>query len=136
MRFTRLVALKLGWLFVAALLLCGIVSATATEAARPVQWSEVVAWTEHDAARFGVSADWLLAVLWCESTGNAYAYGAAGEIGPAQMHPRGIWYSLPESRQVALDYSRASLRLQVQAMARAFSYGWQRHWTCARMFGG
>ncbi|MGD9895372.1 MAG: hypothetical protein AB7R89_16140 [Dehalococcoidia bacterium] len=111
------------------------VSATATEAARPVSWAEVVAWTEHDAARFGVSADWLLAIAVCESSRNPYAVGwAASEVGPYQFNPgRGIWWSLPESRQVALDYTRASIRLQVQAAARAFSLGYASHWSCNRL---
>ena len=133
MRFLRFKALKAAYLLGAALLLLSAVSATATEAARPVTWAEVESWLVQDAARFGVSAEWLLAVAVCESARDPYAYGAAGEIGPAQMHPRGIWWGLPESKQVRLDYSRASIRLQVQAMARAFALGYASHWTCTRL---
>jgi len=126
--------LRAAYLLVAALLLVGAISATATEAARPVTWAEVESWLVQDAARFGVSADWLLAVAICESARDPYAYGAAGEIGPAQFLPvSGIWHSLPESQLVPLDYSRRSLRLQVQAMARAFSLGYSAHWSCTRL---
>lgn len=129
MRFLRWIAWILG-----ALVLCCLINATSTpaQADAPVSWAEVEQWTRADAARFGVSADWLLRVAVCESSRDVLAVGAAGEIGPAQFHPRGIWWDLPESRLVPLDFSRTSLRMQIQAFARAFSLGLWFYWSCAR----
>jgi hypothetical protein len=97
-----------------------------------VTWEHVEAWVWEDAAYYGVSGWWLVTVARCEGSGNPYAVGRAGEIGPAQFHPAGIWWALPQSRLVPLDFSAASLRLQVQAMAYAFAAGYWRHWSCAR----
>lgn len=101
----------------------------ATSAA--VTWNDVIAWAYADAAEAGISGAWIERVLWCESRGNPYAHGRLGEVGPGQFLPvGGIWWDLPESRMVPLDYSWWSLRLQVQAMVGAFARGLSWHWSC------
>ena len=98
-----------------------------------VTWNDVVIWTRQDAATFGVDPEFMLRIAWCESFGNPYAVGwYAGEVGPYQFNPQypSVWYELPESRQVPLNYSKVSIRMQVQAAARAFSLGLQGHWSC------
>lgn len=106
-----------------------------SESNAAVTWDDVISWLHEDAATYGATSYvyWLESVLWCESTGDPYAYGSHGEIGPAQFLTtyHGIWWSLPESHIVPLDYSYSSLRVQVQAFVHAFSRGLSRYWSCA-----
>lgn len=120
------------WILAGVLMLAlAICVDKATQAANTAAWADVEAWIVADASEYGVSAAWLLSVAWCEARGNPYAVGAAGEVGPFQFHHQGIWWSLPASRMVPLDYTWESLRMQVRAAVRAFSRGLSWHWSCA-----
>jgi hypothetical protein len=80
------------------------------------------------AAQYGVSGAWLERTIWCESRFNPRAVGAAGELGAAQLHPRGL---LP--RFFALGYTDPmNFDQAVTFTARMFSQGQSSHWTCAR----
>jgi hypothetical protein len=84
-----------------------------------------------EAARYGVSGDWLYWVASCETGGtfNQSLVGRQGEIGIFQWHPRGLWSSVPVFQSWADVYD---LRLNVRAAAWAFSRGLSFHWSCAR----
>jgi hypothetical protein len=80
------------------------------------------------AETYGVSEAWLLAVARCEAPGlNPYAVGRQGELGIAQLHPRGelrrfyaLGYANPFNPYEAMDF-----------MAWRFSVGGARAWACS-----
>lgn len=99
----------------------------ATLAGPPPDWiAELI--TDRAAAH-GVSAVWITSTLDCEGGGTWQAgiVGAAGELGPAQLHPRGELqhfyargYTDPFSWWQATDF-----------IAARFSEGGSGAWTCA-----
>lgn len=82
-----------------------------------------------DANYYGVSylAPWMERILWCEGRGNPYAVGYAGEIGPAQFHPYGVWSSIPIFTSWWDVYD---IRLNVRGFVWAVAHGLVSHWTC------
>lgn len=80
------------------------------------------------AETYGVSEAWLLSTAACEAPGlNPYAVGRQGELGLAQLHPRGELrrfysqgYSDPFDPFEAMDF-----------MARRFAAGGASAWTCS-----
>jgi Soluble lytic murein transglycosylase and related regulatory proteins (some contain LysM/invasin domains) len=44
---------------------------------------------EERAIAHGISPSWMVSIVGCESRWNQYAVGRQGELGPAQLHPRG-----------------------------------------------
>jgi hypothetical protein len=97
-----------------------------------VTWAEVESWARQDARTYGLSGDYLVDILRCESGGTPYARGALGEVGPAQFLPYGgIWQSTPYAGEWPLDYSRWSLRAQVYAFAWSMAEGYGSHWSCS-----
>lgn len=99
------------------------------EAAGPTR-ADVVGWTYRYAAYYGTNPAVLLAVARCESRFAPYAVGRAGEAGPYQFHPRGLWWGTPQARA---GYSRWNPEATTAAAAWAFSRGLGRHWTCYRI---
>lgn len=95
--------------------------------ANSATWNDVEAWIVQDAQDYGVSAYWLLSVAWCEARGNPYAIGRAGEVGPFQFHPRGLWWDTPAGRA---GVSPWDIRMNVRMAAWAFSRGLWTHWSC------
>jgi hypothetical protein len=80
-------------------------------------------------ADIGVSYSWLYATVRCETGGtfNPYSVGRQGELGAAQLHPRGellrfeAWgYLDPFSPYQAIRF-----------MAQRFAMGGARAWTCS-----
>jgi soluble lytic murein transglycosylase-like protein len=96
--------------------------------ANTATWNDVETWIAEDAVSYGVSASWLLSVAWCESRGNPYAVGRAGEVGPFQFHPHGVWWDTPAGLR---GISPWDIRANVQMAAWAFSRGLSSHWSCA-----
>ena len=84
-----------------------------------------------EAARYGVSGDWLYWTAYCESTLNPWAVGRAGERGLFQWHPRGLWWDTPAGR-AGNPIPVGNIRLDISMAAWAFSRGLSFHWTCAR----
>jgi hypothetical protein len=78
-------------------------------------------------AEIGVDYDWLYRVVRCEDpTFDPYAVGRQGELGPAQLHPRGL---LPKF--YALGYLDPHSPYQaLRFMAQEFSYGRSYAWSC------
>lgn len=113
-------------LLAVAVLVVGTASDRPTDA-NAATWSDVEAYARADAAYYGISAQWLLRVLWCESRGDVWAVGAQGEVGPAQWHPRGLWWATPAGRN---GESPWDIRRNVEMMAWAFSRGLSFHWSC------
>lgn len=85
-----------------------------------------------EAARYGVSGDWLYWVAFCETGGTMRTdlVGAAGERGLFQWHPRGVWWSTPAGK-AGEPIPAGNLRLDVSMAAWAFSRGLSFHWSCA-----
>lgn len=80
------------------------------------------------AVAYGISEAWLLATARCEAPGlNPYAVGRQGELGIAQLLPRGelrrfyaLGYTNPFNPYEAMDF-----------MAMRFAAGGARAWTCS-----
>ena len=108
---------------VCALLLLGATPARAD--------SDVTRVIYEEAARAGISGDWLYAVAYCESTLNPQAVGKAGERGVMQWHPRGLWWDTPAGR-AGQPIPVGDIRLDIAMGAWAFAHGLSSHWTCAR----
>lgn len=75
------------------------------------------------AARHGVSGDWLVQIMYCESQGDPNAVGPHGEIGLFQWMPS-TWYAWGGGD----IWSPAE---QIEMTAWAFGQGLWHHWTCA-----
>jgi len=76
------------------------------------------------AARYGVSADWLISVMLCESGGDPYAVNpATGDSGLFQFNPN-TWYAWGGG-DIWDPYQ------QIELAAWAFSQGLSYHWLCA-----
>ena len=89
------------------------------------QWVPVI---HAAAARHGVSGAALERTLRCESHLTPTAVGRAGELGMAQLHPRGLLptfyargFTDPFVAEEAIEFT-----------AMMFAEGAARHWTCAR----
>ena len=80
------------------------------------------------AATYGVSFDWLWAVVGCESTYNLYAVGAAGEYGPFQFM-EGTFYSFASLSGIGGSWTDPVSQAYVAAWA--FANGYSNHWACA-----
>jgi hypothetical protein len=81
---------------------------------------------EQASANSGVSAAWLKRVIWCESKYYPYAVGRAGELGAAQLHPRGmlpVFYRMGYTNPYN-PYDAAHF------MADMFLVGRARAWSC------
>ena len=83
----------------------------------------------HYSAVYGVRADDMLRLAMCESRQQPYPRdGAAGEVGPFQLHPRGLWLSTPW-RGLGFQAFR-NPELNVRAAAWAVANGYASHWSC------
>ena len=96
---------------------------------RPWTSDDVLAAIDEASAETGVSYAWLYATVRCETgwTFNPYSRGRQGELGAAQLHPRGellrfySWgYDDPYSPYQAVRF-----------MAQRFAAGGWRAWSCA-----
>ena len=83
----------------------------------------------HYAALYNVDAGDLLRLAMCESRQLPYPPdGLQGEVGPFQLHPRGVVKGTPWAA-----YSTQALRdpeLNTQVAAWAVSRGYGSHWSC------
>ena len=108
-----------------ALLVASAHVAPPAQAAPPAQervtWQQVVDWTYAYADKYGADPEDMLRIARCESRGNPYAIGALGEVGPYQMHPRGIWTSSPQAKA---GYSIYDTEATVASAAWVYSRGW------------
>jgi hypothetical protein len=78
-------------------------------------------------AEIGVDYDWLYRVVRCEDpTFDPYAVGRQGELGPAQLHPRGL---LPKFYALGYDDPFSPYQA-LRFMAQEFSYGRSYAWSC------
>lgn len=73
----------------------------------------------------------LIKTLECESGFNNEAIGKAGEIGIAQFMP-GTWEMWNKERGLTLEIHRVQNQLDMAAWA--FKQGYQKHWTCWKMY--
>ena len=81
------------------------------------------------ATRHGVSADWLIDVMLCESGGDPYAVNpVTGDSGLFQYNP-GTWYSWGGG-DIWNPYE------QIEMTAWAFSQGLADHWVCSGLWDG
>lgn len=90
---------------------------------------DVFAAIDEAAVEMGVSYAWLYATVRCETgwTWNPYVRGRQGELGPAQLHPRGELL-----RFFALGYDDPFSPYQsIRFMAQRFAAGGWRAWSCA-----
>lgn len=115
-----------------ALIACSVVLGSAG----PV-WAEEARWSTWDtlnaieqySAEFDVSYAWLYATVGCETgwTFNPYSVGRQGELGAAQLHPRG---ELRRFRAWGYDDPFSPYQ-SVRFMAQRFTMGGARAWSCA-----
>lgn len=109
-----------------------VTESPSTTSAQAVTWDDVISWMHHDAREYGIAylIPWMDNVLWCEGRGNPYAVGGAGEIGPAQFHPAGVWSDVP--RWIFRSWWDVyDIRRNVLGFVWAFANGLSFHWTCA-----
>lgn len=115
--------------FLIALLCVALLLTTRTADARPPTTHDTATMIYHYAAVYGVEAGDLLRLAQCESRLQPYPRdGSAGEVGPFQFHPRGLWRSTPWAA-----YGFNALRdpeLNVRAAAWAIANGYGPHWSC------
>lgn len=85
-----------------------------------------------EAARYGVSGDWLYWTAYCETGGTFRTdlVGAAGERGVFQWHPFGLWWDTPAGR-AGHPVPAGNPRLGIAMAAWAFAHGYASHWTCS-----
>jgi len=115
-----------GWILVAALVL-GLATIPVTRAGE----ASVTQIIYEEAARYGVSGDWLYRVASCE-TGGTFDHsrvGRDGEIGIYQFlpGPYGVWSEIPIFRTWWDVYD---LRLNIRGAAWAFAHGLSGRWSC------
>ena len=116
----------------ATALLCAVLAAPRSAPASTTETDEVLALIVDAAAAYGVPAQRLIDVAWCESRFDRYAVGRAGEVGVFQFLPRGgIWSITPYGRQ-GIGPASVSVEEQIEMAAWLFSLGYGYHWTCAR----
>ena len=128
-RFTPFARLAIVLVLVGAFLLGGGMAPTQARAYVATR-ADVINWVYEYAAYYGVSAQVLLAVGQCESGLQPYPRrGLAGEVGPFQFHPRGVWWNTPYAWW---GYSMHDPETNVAAAAWAFSRGYGSHWSCYR----
>ena len=97
--------------------------------ARDWNSDDVFAALDEVSAETGVSYAWLYRTVRCETgyTWNPYARGRQGELGPAQLHPRGELL-----RFYAWGYDDPFSPYQsIRFMAQRFAAGGWRAWSCA-----
>lgn len=84
------------------------------------------------AARHGVSAAWMLAVVDCETgqTWNPYAVGQRGDYGLFQfVYPGGIWSMTWYGRNGIAPW-QVDVWTQVDQAVALFAAGYGYHWSC------
>lgn len=113
---------------VAALSLALVMSAQPVSAQ---EWT-VPAIIAHQAQYYGVSEAKMASLILCESENNPYAVGKAGELGLAQLHPRGllpyfyrVGYTDPYDSWEATDFVARSMRGDFLRDGVRMS-----HWSC------
>lgn len=111
---------------VAALLVVFALTAHAAQAQERFTPDDVLDAINLASADSGVSYEWLRRVIACETgqTYNPYVVGKQGELGPAQLHPRGL---LPEFYKAGytdpVDPYQA-LTFTAQRFLRGDAYKW------------
>jgi hypothetical protein len=90
---------------------------------------DTLAAIEQYSAEFGVSYGWLYRIVRCETgwTFNPYSVGRLGELGAAQLHPRG---ELLRFYRWGYDDPFSPYQ-SVAFLAQRLSQGGARAWTCA-----
>lgn len=89
---------------------------------------DTLAAIDEASVEIGVSRAWLTRVVSCETGGtfNPYSVGRQGELGPTQLHPRGL---LPKF--FSWGYTDPFSPYQsVRFLAQEFSYGRAGAWSC------
>lgn len=91
---------------------------------------DTLAAIDQASAEVGVSRAFLYRVVRCETGGtfNPYAVGKQGELGPVQLHPRGL---LPLFYAVGYD-DPFNPSESVRFLAQATMWGYASAWSCAR----
>ena len=124
---------RLYWLVCAALVatvvLLNVSHAQAQEAPQRYTADDTLAAIEQYSAEFDVSYTWLRSIVRCETGGtySPYAVGRQGELGAAQLHPRGEIL-----RFYAWGYDDPFSPYQaVRFLAQRLNQGGARAWSCA-----
>ena len=113
---------------ICALLLIGLATPRVWAAEQTYTAEDTLAAITQYAEEQGVSRAYLLAIVRCEDpTFDPYVVGRQGELGPAQLHPRGL---LPKF--YALGYLDPYSPWQsVRFLAQEIRFGRASAWSCA-----
>lgn len=120
---------SLRWvLMVALLVVASAVSPRSAAAADGYTADDVAIAIEQYSAEFEISEAWLYRIVRCEDpTFDPYAVGRQGELGPAQLHPRGEL-----RRFYAYGYSDPFDPYHaIRFLAQRLAMGGARAWSCA-----
>jgi hypothetical protein len=111
-----------------AVLTLALMVARPTHADEGYTADDTVAAIDEASAEIGVSRAWLYRTVDCETTGlDPYSIGRQGELGAAQLHPRGL---LPKF--YAVGYLDPFSPYQaIRFMAQEFKAGRSGAWTCS-----
>lgn len=86
------------------------------------------------ASRHGVSAEWLIDVMMCESGGNPHAVNPqTGDSGLFQYQPSTFWTF---SGMSGISGDLWDPYVQIEMTAWAFANGYADHWVCSGLWDG
>jgi hypothetical protein len=120
------------WSLAAVLALAWLLVLTRSSAHAQARYTsdDTIAAIDEASAEIGVSWTWLYSAVRCETAGSfdPYSVGRQGELGPAQLHPRGEL-----QRFYAWGYLDPFSPYQsIRFMAQRFAMGGASAWSCAR----
>jgi hypothetical protein len=116
----------------AALLVALMFTTQIAGAERGLDETDVVTYIYHWSYVYGVDPGDMLRLAMCESGQQPYGRdGSAGEVGPMQWSPAGLWRSTPDAHLGFQSFRDPERNVRMTAWAIAHHY--ENHWSCWRV---